>query len=288
LYYSTWRFDVYDLRFYSNDDCTGINHNDGKVIASKTIPNYSVPERAFDTDIDSFWLGMADASNIWVGMEFDTSVDVNCVSFAQGLTHRTSSVKVQVMTSDRTWYKTLRTADLGENLVQDSTQYVWHNITLGPTDAPVKTPTESPIAMPTEIPGVTPTKNPVATLPCAAKWKDSCLKMGCIYRKKRCESCAVLKKDIPCFKSGCVWDKGQCASCKKAKSEWPCKIKGCVWKENVCSSCRAVVSEDECANKKCAWKLQTCVPCVEVKNFIVCKKLNCIWNNKKGCFARFK
>jgi len=282
---------VHDLRFYSNDDCTGTNHNDGKVIASRMVlPNYSVPERAFDTDIDSFWLGLSEIgiSLIWIGMEFDTPVDVNCVSFVQGPIHKSSSVKVQVKTVGTTYFKTLRTVDLREDLVQDSAEYVRHTISLGPTESPVVKPTKSPVVKPTKRPVVKPTKSPVAVPSCAAKWRGPCLEQGCIYRKKKCEPCAVLKKDVPCFKSGCVWDKDKCASCKEATKEWPCTKIGCAWKTRGCSSCSLMVRKGECVNSKCAWKTQKCISCVEIKNFKVCKSLKCHWNNDKGCTARLK
>merc|ERR1740124_1544274 len=76
---------VRDIKLYSNLDCTGTNHNDGTPFSSEyaTNDNYNGnPEYAFDTDDGTYWQGRPNENGeYWVGMEFDNTREVLCLSY---------------------------------------------------------------------------------------------------------------------------------------------------------------------------------------------------------------
>jgi len=78
---SGWAWDVYDLKFYSNIDCTGTVFNDGTAIDSGNAGGGWGPNSAFDSSNGSGWGGRPDDNNLfWIGMTFQNSKEVKCVS----------------------------------------------------------------------------------------------------------------------------------------------------------------------------------------------------------------
>jgi len=89
---------VADLKLYGNDDCTGSNHNDGAPVES-FHHGMNGPERAFDSNSDTFWLGgtndaydtyaTSDTSDndndndneYWIGMMYESPTEIRCLSY---------------------------------------------------------------------------------------------------------------------------------------------------------------------------------------------------------------
>jgi len=96
-----WKlWDVADLRFYANQDCTGEYYRDGDPIESAHLGIQSWgPENAFDDNMDSAWGGRGTGTPLefWLGMDFgEETKNVRCVSILDHLiTNGVKSVVVQ-------------------------------------------------------------------------------------------------------------------------------------------------------------------------------------------------
>lgn len=79
--YSEEVWDINDLAFYDNYNCTGSKLNNGRPIESGHYPSSYVPARAFDGNTSTIWGGQEDEDSLlWLGMEYNISRKVSCVS----------------------------------------------------------------------------------------------------------------------------------------------------------------------------------------------------------------
>lgn len=115
---SVW--DVSDLEFYINTDCTGNKLNSGTPISSGHYddPGFS-PVKAFDNNGYTIWGGRPDPQGqFWIGMEFDALKNVKCVKFqdTKHITHQANEVRVQAWNrcSD-SWQNVMIVKDLSQS-----------------------------------------------------------------------------------------------------------------------------------------------------------------------------
>jgi len=109
---SDFRWDIFDLKFYTNSDCNGAAYNDGTIIYSGSDPSFP-PINAFDYDMDSRWSGRVSENACWIGMIYETSTDVQCVSFLDLVESGANEVEVQKWTiAENAWVTILRTEDV--------------------------------------------------------------------------------------------------------------------------------------------------------------------------------
>ena len=97
-----WLWDVLDLNFYSNVDCTGSKANNGTAIDSSHYDanGFYDPGRAFDSFDWSMWGGRANNGKFWLGMEFESLREVRCVSLLDGKDSGVTELRVQAWESD--------------------------------------------------------------------------------------------------------------------------------------------------------------------------------------------
>lgn len=97
-------WDINDLAFYDNHNCTGSQLSDGRPIESGHYINY-VPSLAFDGNISTYWGGRGDNDNLyWLGMEYNISREVSCISILDTDDRGVSELRVQAwQNSTATW-----------------------------------------------------------------------------------------------------------------------------------------------------------------------------------------
>jgi len=146
-----WVWDVKDLEFYSDLDCTDTKFNDGTPIDSGNAGQYWGPERALDDDDGSAWGGRKDQFGLfWIGMDFNTLRGVRCVSFLDSPDKGVKELRVQAWeSSTSTWHNV--------KIVKDHQSGVRTNISLEytPTPPPVA---YYPTTAPNDCPEVPQTK----------------------------------------------------------------------------------------------------------------------------------
>jgi len=148
-------WDVSDLSFYPNNNCSGTKLQTQGTITESNHNSCCPPERAFDNSDSTLWGGRNSGGNFWIGMSFTTAQPIKCVSFLDGKGHYAKQVTVQVsLIGSNSW----------TNVVEvDGIAGVRQNIPLGPaTPSPTKAPTKrtsSPTPSPTNLPKE-PTKAP--------------------------------------------------------------------------------------------------------------------------------
>lgn len=107
LFRSDRVWDVRNIKFFSNSDCTGTLIRDGKAISSGHSQHSDwIPENAFGDDNNKGWGGRGSGNpwTIWLGMEFPSGRSVNCVSFLDMSTSSgTKAVAVQHKNKAGVW-----------------------------------------------------------------------------------------------------------------------------------------------------------------------------------------
>jgi len=98
-------WDINDLAFYDNYNCIGSKLNDGKPIESGHYPSSYVPARAFDGNTSTIWGGQEDEDSLfWLGMEYNISRNVSCVSILDIDDRGVREVRVQAWQNNTaTW-----------------------------------------------------------------------------------------------------------------------------------------------------------------------------------------
>ena len=104
--------------------------------------------------MDSTWGGKGEGTpaTFWIGMEFTSSIHVQCVSFLDLASYGVTGVEVQVLTANgNDWVSVIR--------VEDLVPGVRHNIPVSgnPTDSPSSTPVTIPSNTLTMVPSSIPT-----------------------------------------------------------------------------------------------------------------------------------
>jgi len=136
---SGWAWDVADLRFYSNVDCTGTKFSNGTPVESDHVDvNGYDPENAFDSNNDSIWGGRSKNKNFWLGMEFESLREVRCVSLLDKEGKGVTELRVQAWQSDTNSWQNIK-------IVKNLQPGLRANISL--IDASTVSPTESPVAI---------------------------------------------------------------------------------------------------------------------------------------------
>lgn len=128
-------WDVRNIKFFPNSDCTGALIRDGTAISSGYFPSSTwKPENAFGDNNNLGWGGRGKAGNpwsIWLGMRFTGGREVKCVSFLDWVpAHGTRGVVVQKINSSGVWEDVKK--------VENLTPGVRHNISLERTCRPGK------------------------------------------------------------------------------------------------------------------------------------------------------
>jgi len=146
-----WVWDVYDLKFYSNTDCTGEIFNGGNPIDSGNAGRGWAPSSAFDSSDGSAWGGRSDADNLfWLGMTFSNSMPVKCVSLLDNGTNGVRQLRVQAWENDtNTWQNVM--------IVENYNSGQRNNIPLEYVTTPNPTKAPSTISAPTRAPTKAPT-----------------------------------------------------------------------------------------------------------------------------------
>ena len=107
--------------------------------------------------MDSTWGGKGEGTpaTFWIGMEFTSSIDVQCVSFFDIEILGVTGVEVQVLTSNANdWVSVIRVEDLVPGVRHDISVV---EVSSNPTDAPSSTPVNLPSITPTMLPSSIPT-----------------------------------------------------------------------------------------------------------------------------------
>merc|ERR1740124_774190 len=169
----TWA--VYDIKMYSNLDCTGTNHNDGTPVSSG-YSYYHRPEKAFDTDDKTSWGGIPDNNGeYWVGMEYDNAREVLCLSYLDlglyfnGYSYGTEKFKIEGREMSLGMWTEIM-------MVEEHQPGERKNITLPVfSSAPSTSPSTSPSpsikiasSAPSLSPSMRPSKRPANKIPAAA------------------------------------------------------------------------------------------------------------------------
>jgi len=122
-------WDVRNVKFFPNSDCTGPLIRDGKAISSGYYPSDQwKPENAFGDNNSLGWGGRGSGNpwSIWLGMQFSSGREVKCVSFLDmSAASGTRAVAVQHKNKAGVWEDLKRL----ENLQPGQR----HNIPLGRT-----------------------------------------------------------------------------------------------------------------------------------------------------------
>jgi len=170
-----WLWDVFDLEFYSNLDCTGMKYNDGSPIDSGNAGGGWNPAKAFDANDRSAWGGRSDADELfWIGMEFGSEKDVKCVSILDNPDNGVSELRIQAWEEDTSTWQNVK-------IVKDYQSGVRNNLSLDFTDF------TSPTASPTNSPSESPSESP-ETSSCT---QDNSDKFA--YTRKKSKTCAWLE-----------------------------------------------------------------------------------------------
>jgi len=107
-------WNVNDLAFYDNYNCTGSKLNDGEPIESGHYPTSYVSANAFDGNTSTLWGGQEDEDGLfWLGMEYNILSQVSCVSILDVGNRGVTELRVQAwQNSTSTWHNTMITKSL--------------------------------------------------------------------------------------------------------------------------------------------------------------------------------
>jgi len=161
-----WVWDVSDLKFYSDIECTGNYFNNGTPIDSGNAGGGWSAANAFDNNIFSRWGGRSDEDDLfWLGMSFQDSILVKCVSFLDHENNGVTQLRVQAWESSiNSWQNVqiARNLQAGQRTIipleYTPTSSPSVARTLAPTGAPTF-PTSTPTIPPT-LPTLAPTPSP--------------------------------------------------------------------------------------------------------------------------------
>jgi len=143
-----WVWDVFDLEFYSDLECTGTKYNDGSPIDSGNAGGGWNPASAFDSSDWSAWGGRSDEDELfWIGMEFDDQKDVSCVSILDNENNGVTELRIQAWEEDTSTWQNVKIVKNYQSGVRSNNPL---EFTAGP--APSNTPSSSPSLSPTSIP----------------------------------------------------------------------------------------------------------------------------------------
>jgi len=113
--YDSGTWDIVDLQFYSQVDCSENIVGERSIINS----NYHVccpPEWAFNTDgVRNWWGGRPDSEGLfWLGKEYGSPKTVGCVALYDGNSHSAKEVRVQAWeSSSKSWQNVM----IGKNML---------------------------------------------------------------------------------------------------------------------------------------------------------------------------
>jgi len=279
-----WLWDVYDVGFYSNSDCTGINYNTGNVISSGYHELYPA-SNAFDADMDSRWGGRLSGSPraCWIGMSFTSSVDVQCVSFKDLGNNGAKAIELQILadngSSKVNWTTLVRT----ENLTPGQR----HNISVvqvtstptsspmkfptstSPTNSPKKAPTPSPTRIPSKPPTSAPTNSPTK-LPTLSPTRNPNKQPT----PSPTQAPITIESSPPTKLDSCSEDSGArfLMKIKKKNGEIKVEVKSCNWlrkltkekkRTKICERKVLCYEEYGSAMDTCTETCDSCDPCFE-------------------------
>ena len=194
-----WIWQVYSIEFYSDVSCSAdskVDTSAGTAIDAADFGNGWYPKYAFGAGPCCFqWGGKPNANGeLWIGMEFPSNVEVNCIVIDQYTGRGATTVRVQALRNSTDW----ETVWVAENM-QDGINYLANNGN-GTVFSPAIYPTKAPT-------------------PQCGKKGDQCLvdsdccragtKQKCTHGK--CSKCSKTKKKCKSNKSCCS---GSCTSGK--------------------------------------------------------------------------
>jgi len=220
---SGWSWDVLDLNFYSNVDCTGSKANNGTPIESSHVDvNGYDPGNAFDPSDGSMWGGRANNGLFWLGMEFESLREVRCVSLLDGVDRGVTELRVQAWESDTNSWQNVK---IVKNLQGGLRKNFPLIAAVSPSESPSLLPSFS--AVPSSLPSAVPSSLPS---PACSDHMDKFLYKGkqksCNWvnkkNSKRCRKIELGKMcPVTCQKCDCQdYQKSFTIKSKKKKCDW--------------------------------------------------------------------
>jgi hypothetical protein len=160
-------WDIINLEFYSNFDCTGTKFNGGKPIDSAHLNEVWDPAKAFDSFDYTAWGGRFDADRaLWLGLDFGVAKDVKCVSILDNEENGVLLLRVQAWEdSTGTWQDVMISKDF-QSGVRNTVSLGAGALSGEPTAVSSSLPSLSaaiPTETPTMISSMTPTRTPTRT-----------------------------------------------------------------------------------------------------------------------------
>jgi len=156
---SSWSWDVSEIEFYGNVDCTGdAIPNSGSPVDSGNAGGGWGADQAFGGGW--LWGGRPDEDGVyWIGMEYENPVSVKCVRVLNSGGPAAAELRVQALVPNSGGWEN---AWIATGL--DTSPNVWNTISMAYPDT---SPTTAPPVAPTPLtpPPVTPTPPPVASTP---------------------------------------------------------------------------------------------------------------------------
>ena len=142
---SGWNWDIPELKLFDNLECSGspVDTSQGTPIDSAHAGGGWVPGNAFDNSNWSAWGGRPDSNdNFWLGIEFNSKVEVRCIKLYQGTPAYSDKIRIQAKDDEGIWQDAW-IEELGPPAEDGDVSIIPINYN-PPTSAPTKKPTKAP------------------------------------------------------------------------------------------------------------------------------------------------